>query len=357
MIALLQTLASKRAFSSSVRLRTWKKLEAHTRHGLDLEYSLRLLRDQAVERKKISLARQYNGILDLLGTGRTLDVALAPCAPPEEVMLIGGGQASGRLSEGFRLAVNLIEARKKITDALINALTYPCVLFVIGIGLLLLVSVSVIPTLALVSNPKTWTGSSAVLYGLASFVASPLGVTCLVGFIGLVLMLFVTLPFWTGSLRLVADRFPPWSIYRLTVGSGWLFTVATLMRSGISSTHILDVMIESENTTPYLRERILAVAEQCGRGKNLAEGLAMTKLCWPDPELVDDLCVYAGLPGFHYQIHELATEWMVDGIVQIQKQAGLLKVGLLSLIVAFILLLMLALSSLQQNLSTGIGGY
>lgn len=346
----------KLAFPASTRLRTWKKLSAQTKYGVGLERSIRLLRDRAAGRKLNTLAGVYSHVLSQLSAGRTLDLALADFATSEEVMLIGGGQESGNISEGFNLAIRLLEARARIRQVLFESLSYPCLLCVLSVILLFVISFVVVPEMALMSDPATWSGASRALYLLAAFVTSPTGIgVFLVLVLGFLAML-ISLPLWTGKLRRLADRLPLWSFYRLTTGTGWLFGVSTLMSAGKGLTQLLNSQIDSETTSPYLRERIWAVSEYCSRGRNLGEAMYQCGLQWPDPELVDDLRVYAELPGFHSQLHELAEEWLETGISRIQGQAKLLKAIFMGIVGAFVILLVFAMFSFQMQFAT-VRGY
>jgi type II secretory pathway component PulF len=187
-------------------------------------------------------------------------------------------------------------------------------------------------------------------------VASFSGVITLIVLLAIIATALVTLPAWTGRLRLFVENLPPWSIYRLTVGSVWLYTLATMMRSGIQLSHILESMINSEAVSPYLRERILAISIENGVGKNLGESMYDCGMGFPDQELIDDLRVYAVLPSFHRRMHELATEWMHDGVELVKRQSRLMNLMGIVLITALVSILAMAIGSLQSQLLP-TGGY
>lgn len=343
-------LLGKVAFSASVRGRTWKKLAAQMHHGLPLDQCLRHLKHRAITRHS-PLAGVYDTILSRQNTGHTLNTSLMGFVPQEEIMLIAGGQASGNLAEGFRLAAGLIDARKKIIGAVINALTYPLFLFCLSIGLLLVVSLEAVPQFALISDPATWEGAAWGLYVVASFVASPGGTIVLTLFVATIVCSVFTMPFFTGKSRLYVESLPPWSMYRLTVGAVWLFTLSTLMKSGRQLVQILKEMQTSGNLSPYLRERVVAVAKESGLGKNLGEALTDCGLRFPDEELVDDLKTYAELPGFEKRLFILADEWMTEGIERIQAQAHILNMVCIVSIGFLIIGVVFGWSEIQQQLT------
>lgn len=351
----LEELVVRWAFNGTVRMRTWKKIAAQLRQGLDLDQSLRIMRDRAAD-KKSPLARVFGSMLDHLSTGHDLGESLIGYASPEEIMLISGGQLSGRLPEGLMIAANLIAVRRKIVSSVLGALAYPALLLGAVCVLLIVVSVVVVPQLASIIDPSKWSGAAGVLYAVASFVTSPSGIVAF-AFLGVICLLILgTLPLWTGTLRLQFDRIPPWSIYRLTVGAVWMFSLSTLMRSGLQIAHICNDMLNAQTLTPWLRERIEAVLKEFEQGKNLGHALYDTGLRWPDPELVDDLRIYADLPGFYGHLHELAEEWIEEGIVHVQKQTRIINILCMFLIIAIACGIVLSIGSLQQQLSNSMGG-
>lgn len=351
----LSLLLSRLAFDAATRGRTWKKLAAQAGHGMALYDSVRALRDQAAERRS-PLASVFGDVLARLGGGHNLGTALTGYASPEEILLISSGQKAGRVGEGLHLATELLENRRKIVGAVTGALAYPLFLFLLSLVMLAIVSFYVMPQLTALADPRQWTGFAALLYAASSFAGSWAGAVAAVVFAGACVAMIVTLPLWTGRFRRTADRFPPWSMYRLTVGGVWLFTLATLMRSGMQQSQILEMMLASDATTPYLRQRVRAISEQSAGGKNLGEAMYDCGMGFPDPALIDDFRTYAKLPGFHDRLYDIARDWMREGIESIQRNARLLNVLFLLLIIGQMGMLALSVMDLQSQLTTQTTG-
>lgn len=347
----IQKILARLSFDASTRIRTWKKLAMQAHYGLPLKDSLGKLRDQT-QRRNPALAGIFGRVLEHMGSGHHLDTALTGFASPEEIMLIASGQKAGKLPDGLRMAAELLEARRQIVGAVAGALAYPLFLFLMALTMLAIVALYVMPELAHLADPQKWTGLARGLYLISAFVGSWGGIVLLAALGGGCVALVATLPLWTGPARKLADRFPPWSMYRLTVGGVWLFTLSTLMRSGMQLSHILNTMLASENTSPYLRERIRAINNQVGRGENIGEALYLAGLDFPDRELIDDFRAYAGLPHFKDQLQELARDWLQEGIAAIQRKARLLNVLFLLLIIGQMLLIAMSVMDLQSQLST-----
>ena len=179
----------------------------------------------------------------------------------------------------------------------------------------------------------------------------------LLALVGTLILIFVTLPLWAGTGRRWADRIPPWSVYRLLVGVSWLHTVATLMSVGQKPVDILAAMLADHSTTPYLRNILRRINNHVGRGSNLGDALEKTGLRWPSPELVEELQAYSNLPGFGEQIRAIAADWLTDGINLIVQAARALNIICILMVGGLVILMVTGITSIQQQIAIGIGGY
>jgi type II secretory pathway component PulF len=339
----------KRSFGRKERVRVWRKMATQLSNGIPLAESVRILHTQSVQSKLVT-ARIYETLLTHIASGHTLATGISEYASPEEVMLLSSGQAAAKLPDSLKLAAELMIAKGKIISAIVGALAYPATLSLVFCAVLLMVSVFVMPDLAVASDPSKWSGMAGVLYVVTSFINSWGG--------AVVFTIMALLPFaaiasfsvWTGPYRLYVEKIPPWSIYRLMVGCVWLLTMGTLLRSKMQLSRALENMVTSENTTPYLRERVRAIAEQSRMGRNLGDAMFESGFGFPDREIVDDMRVYANLPGFEDKLYELAFQFLDDGIERIQRSAKTLNSVCLLAIISLVLCLALAVVGIQQQL-------
>lgn len=350
----MQYILARLSFDSGTRIRTWKKLAIQAHYSLPLKDSLRNLRDQQCRK---SLASVFQHVLDHMGSGHNLDTALTGYASSDEIMLISAGHKAGKLPEGLRMAAELLEARRAIVGAVAGAMAYPFFLGLLASSMLGMVALYVMPELVQLSDPEQWSGFAYGLYVVSSFIGSWGGVVLLLALMSGCVGLVASLPLWTGPSRAIADKFPPWSLYRLTVGSVWLFTLATLMRAGMQLSHILTAMLASDTTSPYLRERIQAISNQVGRGDNIAEAMYLCGLDFPDRELIADFRSYAGLPQFKDQLQSLARDWLQEGIGTVRRKAMWLNIIFLLSIIGQVLLIALSVMDLQSQLTTNMGAF
>ena len=338
-------------FGPAVRMRLWNKLAMQIRNRTSLEDGLRRLYQQAVDRKS-PLAKIYNYILDTLGRGHTLGVALEGLASREEVMLIASAQASAKLAEGFGLAEKVLSAQGRIRNSLISSLSRPIMLFLACVGLLYMISSHVMPQLAMVSDPGSWSGAAHFLHKLAAFVASWGGAASAIVFLLTSVVIALSFSRWTGRLRRFADHLVPWSIYRLTVGTGWLYTVATRMQAGHQLSQILTGMIK-EDISPYLHEIVAAILEQSRLGKNFGLSLQDCAMNFPSRDIVDELVIYTSQPGFQDHIMQMANDWLQEGVTSVAALGQKIAFAMTALVIGLLVLVVNVTMNFQSNLQMG----
>jgi type II secretory pathway component PulF len=315
--------------------------------------ALELLRDRYAARKH-PLSGLFAAVIHDLNTGRSLDEAFYPWVPHEEIMLIRGGHRGNNLPAAFLDCVSLIEARQKITGNIVSALAYPVMLLAMFIILLLVVAFYVIPELSAITDPSAWTGAAALLYLASQFVASLAGLIILTSVIVMFTASVFSLPYWTGALRVRFDSIPPWSIYRLVVGSVWMLTMATLLRSRIQLDYILEDMLQSDVLRPWLRERVQLIYDRLQITGNFGTLFAELDLNFPDTELAEDLAIYAGYPDFYKNLYDIARDWLDEGTERVTNQCKQLNIFLIFCILIVLCGLGLAIGSMQQQLMGGL---
>ncbi|MDO5538205.1 MAG: type II secretion system F family protein [Desulfovibrionaceae bacterium] len=354
----LSLLPARLAFSDRARERCWKKVGRQIAGArLPLEQCFSLLERRAREdRSPVALA--YADIAERLASGASVGAAVAPWAGPEEVMLLDAGQAAGEagLAKGFARAAELMAKRREVRGLLSRHLAYPMALLGCVAGFLVMISFVLVPKLAALSDPSLWQGPAAVLHAVASFTASWKGaVTALLLAAG-ALAATLSLPRWTGRGRRFADHLPPWSVYRLLAGVGWLHAAAMLLAAGdMKLAAILSAMLARPETSPYLRWRLLPVFDAVSQGRTLGEALCLAPDRWPDRHMADDLRVYSALPGFNALLSGIAEELVQEGVERVQRQAGRLGAFALVLVVAVLCLLVTGLFGIQEQITTAVG--
>ena len=260
----------------------------------------------------------------LIQNGIAFSTTLRGWAPARERLMLSVGDVS-KLETALENVIKVSEGSAKIIGPLIHAFAYPSFLLLLTFAIIVMVGVYMVPPLAsAVPNPETfrWQGSAKSLYDLSQFTQHYWFVFP-IGFITAVFFIFRSFPNWSGKLRVLADRIPPWSMYRIFSGVGWLLALAGMVRAGTPISQTL-ISLRSD-ATPYLRERIDATLIHVNNGDNLGTALYKSRYEFPDRELIGDLRIYSDLDRFDDALDSLANEWLDQSIQKIQDQAAILN--------------------------------
>lgn len=337
-------------FGPDVRMRVWKKLATQISNRMSLEDALMRLLEHARENNS-PLADIYSQILKTYRKGTPFGQTLKGYASQEEILLIFSAQSSARLTEGLKLAARVLEARSVMRKSLYANLTAPCLYLLACIAMLILISVQVVPQLTMVSDPEGWTGATRLMYLVASFISSWAGIMCGLFLLFALAAIFLSFRLWTGRLRRLADRVIPWSIYRMTVGTVWLFTIATRMQAGHQLSLILQDMVR--DASPYMREIVQAVLRHSRHGEDFGRSLQDSGMNFPSREIVDDLLIYSRMPGFQSHIMDIADVWIVQGQENVARYAQIIGVCVQVLVIAQLALVAIVGSTFQDQIQTG----
>ena len=265
--------------------------------------------------------------------------------------MIEGGEKAGNLIKGIKHSLTLSQSVKEIKKAILNGLTYPLFLFAGIIGFLLLFGYQVIPEFEAILPRQRWSGAGAQMALLSDFVRNWL-VVAIFFLVFLIGVCIYSLPRWTGAIRVKFDRIPPWSLYRLIVGSGFLLTVSSMLQAGMTIMNVLTVL--QQNANPYYHERLNQITQHLKNGHNFGQALYLTGHGFPDHETVQDIRAYANLNRFNETLDQMGKEWLTDSVQKIQKQSSVFKN--VSIVIAGLVFMWVAFGifSLQQLITSSV---
>lgn len=327
---------AKAQLTEGTRLRLYRKIAKMLANGLPLLKVLEELRDRASHggrKPNEPMAIVLEDCKRMVQNGHMLAEALASWVPRTEQMIIMAGEQSGRLEGTLLSLTDVVMATRKIKNVILGGVAYPFAVFALTLVYLYLFGTRVIPQFARMVDPEKWQGVAKSLYLMSQFVQNwmPLLIAALAG---LLVAIFVSMPRWSGNLRVHADRFPPYSIYRLMAGSSFLMAFSALQFAGVTVEKSLVRM--SSMAQPWLRERLDGALLGVKSGLNCGEALRNSGYGFPSKEVIDDLCVYAEYKGFAEALKVLADEWMEEGVETISMQMKILN-GVSILVLAIVI--------------------
>lgn len=346
----MKTFLIRLVFNSSIRKKIWARIATQLKYNVPLLIVFKNLREQY--KKNAALYELFDDVCTEYESAKNLAKSLGKYAPYDEIMLIESCESNGKLHEGFELAERIIIAKKNIKSAVKAAVAYPGFLFLLLTAILLTASLVLIPAFKEISDPENWQGMGYVLYVVSEFLNSVYGILSGIGLVLFIVLLCYSFPNYTGAYRVKLDKIPPYSVYRMVVGSTWLFTFSSLMKAGKQQVDILKSMANSEICTPYLQTRMQTILEHFRDGNKFGDALVLAQTGFPDEELINDLKVYSDLPGFEEKLYKISEDWITQGEEKLKENAKVFQNACLILITIIIIGIILA----YQEISMSFGG-
>lgn len=341
-------------FNASERVRLYRKIAKMLAGGLPL---LRILEELARRNAGPGGDSSLSPVLDdcrrMVQNGQLLSDGLAWWVPGTEQMIIMAGEQSGRLEGSLHALVDVVQAGRRIKTEILSGAAYPLAILAMIALYIWLFGALVIPQFTRLVDPAGWHGAALSLYRMSLWVQDWM-LFAVAGTVAAIAAMMASLPLWRGNLRVFFDRFAPFSIYRLIVGSGFLMAFAALQAAGVTVEKSLSRL--SNRSQPWLRERLDGALMGVRSGLNCGEALRHAGYGFPSPAIIDDLCVYADYKGFSEALKLLAAEWMEEGVEAVALRMKVLNgfaIVTLALVIAW---LVTGFFGIQQEIAAATRG-
>ena len=273
-----------------------------------------------------------------LERGMSFSDATRGWVPAEETLLITSGNISN-LVVALENVGRVVEGTQRIRRAMFGALAYPLFLLALTFGIIIMVGLYLVPPLAEIAGPgAVWRGSAASLIWLSDLSIRYWYVVAVAVSVAVVAAV-VSLSNWTGRVRAIFDKLPPWNIYKIQVGTSWLMSLSAMIAAGITVPDAMRML--ADNANRYLRAILESALHYIANGDNLGVALANTKRDFPDNEIIGDLEIYADMNGFAENASKIANDYLdqsvrrMDAISNAMNSIGIL---LVSAIIAWVVL-------------------
>lgn len=273
-----------------------------------------------------------------LEKGMSFSEATRGWVPNEETLLLMSGNVSSLLIslENVSRVVNGIS---RIKRAMWSAIAYPMFLFLLTVGIIIMVGIYLVPPLAQAAGSEViWRGTAASLIWVSNF-ANKYWYVFGAGFVGVVALVWMSLPIWTGKLRALFDKLPPWNIYKLQVSVGWMMSLAAMVSAGVSVPDALRLLMNSSNR--YLSNILEDTLHYIANGENLGSALSLTGKDFPNEEIIGDLMIYSDMNDFDKNLDDIARDYMEESVRRMESISSVLNsmgIILVSIIIGWIVL-------------------
>ncbi len=273
-----------------------------------------------------------------LERGMSFSDATRGWVPPNETLLVTSGNISN-LVLALENVGRVVDGTQRISRAMRGAIMYPLFLLALTFGIVLMVGIYLVPPLAEVAGDNiVWRGSARSLIALSDFSIAYW--SWIVGiFATVVLVGWVSLANWSGRLRAVFDKLPPWSIYKIHMGVGWMMALSAMVGSGVTIPDAMRML--ADNANKYLRSILDSALRFIANGDNLGVALDKTEREFPDADIVGDLTIYADMNGFDKNLNQVANDYLAESVRKMESLSNIMNsagILLVSLIIAWVVL-------------------
>lgn len=283
--------------------------------------------------------------------GDSFSVALRGWAPSTELLMLSVGDVAN-LELALENTIKVVEGVNRMKEPVINAISYPMFLICMVIFLIWGVGRFMVPPMVDAVPDLVWTGLAKSLVDLSYFVADhPYALFATLPVIFSIIIF--TFPRWRGGLRVKFDKAPPWSIYRIFIGVGWLLSLAALVKAGTPVSKAMRSL--RADASRYLLYRIDRALVFVNNGDNLGDALYRTGLGFPDEEVVGDLRIYAELDNFPNALEQLAQDWLESSVRDIDQKAAILNTIAILMIAAVVAWVVMGTFAMQEQMVSGMG--
>lgn len=273
-----------------------------------------------------------------LERGMTFSEATRGWVPLNETLLVTSGNLSN-LVIALENVGRVVSGTQRIRRAMSSAIGYPMFLLALTFGIIIMVGLYLVPPLAeIAGDGVVWRGAARSLVWLSEF-SIQYWYLFLVVFAVIVSVIWLSMANWSGRLRVIFDKLPPWNIYKIQVSVGWLMSLAAMVGSGVAIPDAMRMLADSANR--YLRSILDAALRHIANGDNLGVALTHIGRNFPDEEIIGDLTIYADMNEFDSNLNQIANDYLNESVRKMEKISNTLNslgILLVSGIIAWVVL-------------------
>ena len=333
------------SFGPAQRAKTWRLIADLMEAELDLSDALETAATVAREEGRKAVAELLMDIRAALPRGE-VEQRMAQYTSGSEALLfrvIGSADATGV----FRAAMRLAEQPDRLGKAIKGALAMPALLSVLMGVVFYMLGKELFPALIDVAPIERWSPAAQMIGRFCLwFVGNFYWV--LIGLAALILFFRAFLPNYAGPGRAQLDKMLPCSLYRLQVGTGFIFTVTELGRMGetLNSQLLHELATDSSG---YLKSRIKAIAFQL-TSRRWGAALKATGHDFPARDLNAVLAALDGKDGWIETFAGFLDRWLEQFDERIKVQTRVLNMILMGAVAATITATMTSTLSVMQSI-------
>lgn len=344
-MGVLRRIVAWLAFGRQVRIETYRLAADLIEARFDLErvldVAVTVAGDQGQWLRKRILLRWRQALVE----NRFVE-ELRLWVPASEAMIFS---AYGRVDAGvlFSAAARIASMRDRQIAAVVKAVTQPGLVAVTMLALLWGAGGWLVPSLEQTVPADRWLGLAGIFRAVSLWLYEDAAVLGLV-LAGAAAALTAVTVGWTGPGRTLLDRVAPFSLYRLIVGSAFLFVAIEFLRAGQDLNEEAFARFR-RSSSRYGRHRIGAIQTLMARGWGLGTAMVQARHGFPDPALAPVAAALDGTEGWEAKLGAFVERWVERSEDMLRARTAVLNAGLLAVAAAVGAGALLALFGVMQE--------
>ena len=163
----------KSSFNYKARMAFYRNLHVLLKNNMQVDEILKRFVEvysNGGKKPKAPLALITGDISAKLNSGLSLNVALQPWVPYQEMMMVKAGEESSKLTETITDIIKIMKKQRQIFNSIMKALIYPGFLMFGASYVVTIIAQRVVPRLAKVSDVDKWPPVSILLMHISNLV-------------------------------------------------------------------------------------------------------------------------------------------------------------------------------------------
>lgn len=306
-------------FGLNQRLNLYERLTAFTKEEFPLFDSLQKFKNR-YDKKNDFRGKIIGYWLEDMKYGASLSDVLQGWIPDAELNLIQAGEEGKGIAQGLDEAIKFAKTAQKIKKTIISGSTYPIILLLVVLGFIAMFSIKMAPTYLGILPLEQWPSTGQHLYNFSHFIVSYWHMMFIL-LAGIAFVISKTMGSWTGQVREIVDKIPPWSVYKVYQASAFLISLASMMQSGTPLNESLKKI--KKTSAPWLSEYINDMEKNLKKGgKNFGNHLNVGLL---DEETAGDVIDYSELGKFEEAVYTIGEKNLEKSVEKIEIRMALIK--------------------------------
>ena len=327
-------------FDSGVRSDVWRLMRDLTKEGMSEGDALEAVAAIYRQKGEGAIARIMEQLRESLRLNTFNAVVNKYVNPSEKIMF--GARGAAEASHLYDGAYRIIETQRSMKKTINGTILQSGLAFSVVLLLYYILGTRLYPAFMGISPLEDWPIFPRTVATLALAYVRNLELI-LVALISLVVFLRYAMIYYTGPGRVLADRFPPFSLYRITTGVAFLMAIVERGRmGGALNTRLLHVM--ASQSSGYIRNRIATIAEYADQDTGgIGSAAHRTGQGFPSPELALIMARYSEQGGqWLINFSAFLDSWVKD----IQNRIKSMAIGI-NLLILFIVAISIGMAMMS----------